>query len=98
MVKLFVNIKNYYNIILNEVKKRTYGVVSHIGKIDRIGFSDIDSREDWYVDRVLYRFGKPIQTRRYFDLEELNKDKKFSKSRIIVKGFLKNENYETKKN
>jgi hypothetical protein len=75
--------------VLNYVKKNTYGIVSEYGKVEKIGFGiKEDDRESWYIDKVKYRFGKPIDKKRYWDIDEFRKDKNFEKNRIVVKGFL----------
>jgi hypothetical protein len=72
--------------VTNWVKRNIYGVVIEVGKVDRVGFK---SEEDWYIDRVLYRFGKPINKRRYWNEKEFEKERSFNKRRTVVKGFKK---------
>lgn len=72
--------------LVNWFKRNFYGVVIEVGKVNRVGFN---SCEDWYIDRVKYRFGKPIDVRRYWNDKEYEKDKSFNKKRVIVKGFRK---------
>ena len=73
-------------ILVSWFKRNFYGVVIEFGKVDRVGFK---ADEDWYIDRVLYKFGKPINSRRYWDEKEFKRDKTFNKGRVVVKGFIK---------
>jgi len=73
--------------LFNWFKKNVYGIVVEIGKVNRIGFR---GGEEWYMDRVLYKFGKPINQRRYWNRDEFRKEKEINKNkRIVVKGFHK---------
>ena len=72
--------------LISWFKRNIYGVVIEIGKVDRVGFK---SHEDWYIDRVLYKFGKRINSRRYWDNKDFEKDKTFNNERVVVKGFIK---------
>ena len=74
--------------LVNWFKKNTYGTVIEIGKVNRVGFK---GGEDWYIDKVLYKFGKKVESRRYWDQEDFKSeinDKVVERKRIIVKGFL----------
>jgi hypothetical protein len=73
--------------LVNWFKKNIYGTVIETGKVTRVGFN---GGEDWYIDKVLYRFGRKLEYHRYWDKQDFIseiKNKVVKKERIIIKGF-----------